>query len=160
MKYSNRKAKGFKGLHRSSIHKPYFILVILVETVQTPAPTSPTLDLTPKALERVKVIMQKPENSGKALRIFVFGGGCAGLNYGMAAGFVKPDDFIVESDGCKIVVDPKSMSFLNGMQVDYYETIQSSGFKFNNPNAVASCGCGLSFKTAQKTEMQKAKPCH
>lgn len=128
-----------------------------METVQTP---SPTIDFTPKALERVKALLTKPENEGKALRIFVFGGGCAGLNYGMAVGFVKPDDFIVETDGRKIVVDPKSMSLLNGMQVDYYETIQSSGFKFNNPNAVASCGCGLSFKTAQKTEMQKPNPCH
>ncbi len=128
-----------------------------LETVQT---SSPTIDFTPKALERVKTLLTKPENEGKALRIFVFGGGCAGLNYGMAVGFVKPDDFIVETDGRKIVVDPKSMSLLSGMQVDYYETIQSSGFKFNNPNAVASCGCGLSFKTAQKTEMQKPKPCH
>jgi len=128
-----------------------------LETVQT---SSPTIDFTPKALERVKTLLTKPENEGKALRIFVFGGGCAGLNYGMAVGFVKPDDFIVETDGRKIVVDPKSMSLLNGMQVDYYETIQSSGFKFNNPNAVASCGCGLSFKTAQKTEMQKPNPCH
>ena len=128
-----------------------------METIQTP---SPTLNLTPKALERVKTLLAKPENEGKALRIFVFGGGCAGLNYGMAVGFVKPDDFVVETDGCKIVVDPKSMSLLNGMQVDYYESIQSSGFKFNNPNAIASCGCGLSFKTAQKTEMQKTVPCH
>lgn len=128
-----------------------------LETVQTPAPT---IDFTPKALERVKMLLTKPENEGKALRIFVFGGGCAGLNYGMAVGFVKADDFIVETDGRKIVVDPKSMSLLSGMQVDYYESIQSSGFKFNNPNAIASCGCGLSFKTAQKTEMQKPKPCH
>jgi len=128
-----------------------------LETVQTP---TPTIDFTPKALERVRMLLSKPENEGKALRIFVFGGGCAGLNYGMAVGFVKPDDFVVETDGRRIVVDPKSMSLLNGMQVDYYETIQSSGFKFNNPNAIASCGCGLSFKTAQNTEMQKPKPCH
>ena len=128
-----------------------------METVQT---QPPNLQLTQKALERVKATLQKPENAGKALRVFVFGGGCAGLNYGMALGFAKPDDYVLESDGYRIVVDPKSMGFLNGMQVDYYESIQSSGFKFNNPNAVASCGCGLSFKTAQKTELQKAKPCH
>ena len=84
--------------------------------------------------------LQKPENQGKALRIFVIGGGCAGLNYSMAIGFAKPDDYVLESDGCKVVGDPKSMSFLNGMQVDYFESVQSSGFKFDNPNAVASCG--------------------
>lgn len=123
-------------------------------------PSQPTLNLTEKALERVKVILQKPENSGKSLRIFVFGGGCAGLNYGMAIGFVKSDDYVLDGEGYKIVVDPKSMDFLKGMQVDYYETVQSSGFKFNNPNAIASCGCGLSFRTAQKSDMQKAKPCH
>jgi len=111
-------------------------------------------------LKRAKAILQKPENTGKALRVFVFGGGCAGLNYGMAMGFVKPDDFILESEGYKIVVDPKSMELLKGMKVDYYESIQSSGFKFNNPNAIASCGCGLSFKTAQKTDMAQTKPCH
>ena len=122
--------------------------------------TQPTLNLTEKALGRAKAILQKPENQGKALRILVYGGGCAGLNYGMAIGFVKPDDYALESEGCKIVVDPKSMSFLTGMQVDYYENIQSSGFKFNNPNAIASCGCGLSFKTAQKADIQKAQPCH
>ena len=150
-------AEGFYRILASPITKPYVILVTDLETVQT---STPTIDFTPKALERVKTILQKPENADKALRVFVFGGGCAGLNYGMAIGFVKPDDYVLETEGCKIVVDPKSMGFLNGMQVDYYETIQSSGFKFNNPNAVANCGCGLSFKTAQKTEMQKPKPCH
>jgi len=126
--------------------------------METLAP--PTLNLTDNALARVKAILQEPENSGKALRIFVFGGGCAGLNYGMAIGFVKPDDYIVEVDRYKIVVDPKSMEFLRGIQVDYYESVQSSGFRFNNPNAIASCGCGLSFKTAQKSDMQKPEPCH
>jgi iron-sulfur cluster assembly accessory protein len=120
----------------------------------------PSVQFTEKALARVKMMLEKPENKGKALRILVFSGGCAGLNYGMAIGFTKPDDYVIETDGYKIVVDPKSMSFLNGMQVDYYESIQSSGFKFNNPNAMASCGCGLSFKPTQKTEMQKPKPCH
>jgi iron-sulfur cluster assembly accessory protein len=120
----------------------------------------PQLEFTAKALARAKAILEKPENSGKALRVFVFGGGCAGLNYGMAMGFVKPDDYVLESDGFKIVVDPKSMELLKGMNVDYYESIQSSGFKFNNPNAIASCGCGLSFKTAQKTDMAQTKPCH
>jgi iron-sulfur cluster assembly accessory protein len=122
--------------------------------------TQPPLTLTDTALARAKTILQKPENQGKALRIFVMGGGCAGLNYAMAIGFVKPDDYVLESDGFKVVVDPKSISFLKGMQVDYTESIQSSGFKFNNPNAIASCGCGLSFKTSQKSELQKPQPCH
>ena len=124
------------------------------------AVTQPPLTLTSAALARAKTILQKPENEGKAMRIFVMGGGCAGLNYAMAIGFVKPDDYVLESEGCKVVVDPKSVGFLKGVQVDYTESIQSSGFKFNNPNAIASCGCGLSFKTAQKSELQKPQPCH
>ena len=124
------------------------------------AVTQPPVTLTDTALARAKTILQKPENQGKALRIFVMGGGCAGLNHAMAIGFVKPDDYVLESDGFKVVVDPKSMNFLKGMQVDYTESIQSSGFKFNNPNAIASCGCGLSFKTSQKSELQKPQPCH
>ncbi len=120
----------------------------------------PPLTLTDRALARVKTILHKPENQGKVLRIFVMGGGCAGLNYAMAIGFTKPDDYVLESEGCKVVVDPKSMSFLKGMQVDYHESIQSSSFTFNNPNAIASCGCGLSFKTAQKSDLQKPQPCH
>jgi iron-sulfur cluster assembly accessory protein len=122
--------------------------------------TQPTVNFTDKALERVKMILRKPENHGKALRILVLSGGCAGLNYAMAVGFVKPDDYVLEGEDYKVVVDPKSMSFLNSMQVDYFESIQSSGLKFNNPNAIASCGCGLPFKTAQKTDMQKPQPCH
>ena len=122
--------------------------------------TEQQVTFTDKALARAKTILQKPENVGKVLRVFVFGGGCAGLNYGMAMGFVKPDDYVMESEGYKIVVDPKSIELLKGMQVDYYESIQSSGFKFNNPNAIASCGCGLSFKTAQKSDMAQTKPCH
>jgi len=131
------------------------LVMVLMETV-----SEQPLTLTDRALARAKVILQKPENQGKALRIFVMGGGCAGLNYAMAIGYAKPDDYVLESEGCKIVVDLKSMTFLKGMQVDYTETIQSSSFTFHNPNAIASCGCGLSFKTAQKSDMQKPQPCH
>ena len=140
-------------------HGKSYVINRRVNELETTVTEQP-LTLTDKALARVKTILQKPENSGKVLRIFVIGGGCAGLNYSMALGFAKTDDYVLESEGYKIVVDPKSMEFLKGMQVDYYESVQSSGFKFNNPNAIASCGCGLSFKTAQKSEMQKPKPCH
>ena len=140
----------------STVSKPY----VISEWETLEALVQPSIDFSEKALQRVKGILSKPENQGKALRIFVIGGGCAGLNYSMALGFVKPDDYVLEVDDHKIVVDPKSIDFLKGMQVDYYESIQSSGFKFNNPNAVASCGCGLSFRTAHKSEIQDVQPCH
>ncbi len=120
----------------------------------------PPLTFTPAAIERVKTLLARPESQGKVLRILVYGGGCAGLEYGMALGFVKLDDHVIEFESGKVVVDPRSMEFLKGMKVDYYESVQSSGFKFNNPNAAVSCGCGISFKPAQKTEMAKPQPCH
>jgi iron-sulfur cluster insertion protein len=124
------------------------------------AQLSAPLDFTEKAWQRVRTLMAQPDNQAKALRVLVLGGGCAGLQYSMAIGFVKDGDHVLERDGCKVVVDPKSMQYLAGGQVDYYESIQSSGFKFNNPNATVSCGCGISFRTNTKDALTKADPCH
>jgi iron-sulfur cluster assembly accessory protein len=118
------------------------------------------LEFTDRAWARVRTILSQPENVGKALRVLVLGGGCAGLQYSMALGFLKPDDFVLEKENYKVVVDPKSMQYLQGGQVDFYESIQSSGFKFDNPNATVSCGCGISFRTTHKDELTKTQPCH
>lgn len=120
----------------------------------------PSLQFTDKAWSRVKTILDQPGNDGKAVRVLVLGGGCAGLQYSMAIGFVKDDDYVLAKDRYKVVVDPKSLQFLLGGQVDYYESIQSSGFKFDNPNAAVSCGCGISFRTSQKDALAKTQPCH
>ena len=119
------------------------------------------VQLTETAVSKVKEILETQDPKPTGLRIAVVGGGCSGFSYSMA--FENTPGMLDKTynfDGLKVFVDQASMLYLDGAEVDYVETLEGSGFKFNNPNAVASCGCGLSFKTAEKTEMQKPKPCH
>jgi iron-sulfur cluster assembly protein len=94
-----------------------------------------------KALHAVR------EATSKALRLAVQGGGCSGLNYAMSmdAGEPGPLDRVHSYGELKVYVDSISTMYLDGMQIDYVETLESSGFKFNNPNAKRTCGCGKSF---------------
>src|SRR5215467_12654357 len=102
--------------------------------------------LTPKAIAKVKEIMgqQNPVPSG--LRVGVVGGGCSGFSYSMSfensAGMM---DKVYDFDGLKVYVDATSVMYLNGATVDYVETLEGAGFKFENPNVKTTCGCGSSF---------------
>jgi iron-sulfur cluster assembly accessory protein len=90
------------------------------------------------------------ETEVSVLRVAIEGGGCSGFQYGLGfdRGAVEGDhEFEVE--GVRVVVDPFSAPYLRGASVDYLETIQESGFKIDNPNAVSSCGCGHSFQVAE-----------
>jgi iron-sulfur cluster assembly accessory protein len=81
------------------------------------------------------------------LRVFVAGGGCSGMQYGMALEAEARDyDHVIEREGVKIFIDPTSMMYLEGASIDYVDSIMGGGFKIENPNAVTSCGCGTSFK--------------
>ena len=103
------------------------------------------LTLTPTAVEKVKAIMAE-RNENSALRISVVGGGCSGFQYQMTLeSQPQTDDQVLELDGLKVVVDSRSMLYLNGTRVDYVDGLSGSGFKFENPNAKGSCGCGESF---------------
>lgn len=104
--------------------------------------------VTPKAAEKIKEFMAQEENKPEYLRVYVQGGGCSGLSYGM--GFEKApeeDDKVIEESGVKILVDSYSVDHLNGANVDYIESLMGSGFKINNPNVTKSCSCGNSFST-------------
>jgi iron-sulfur cluster assembly accessory protein len=104
------------------------------------------LSLTPKAIEMVKEAMVAEKLDGHGLRIFVQGGGCAGFQYGLDfenAG--RPGDFETVFEGLKVFVDPMSAMHLEGTVIDYVMGISGAGFKFNNPNAKTTCGCGSSF---------------
>ncbi len=103
------------------------------------------LSFTPTAVEKVKAIMaQRGEEGG--LRIAVVGGGCSGFQYQMTLDKqAREDDKVIEQDGLRVFLDPRSMLYLHGSTVDYVETLTGSGFKFDNPNAKGSCGCGESF---------------
>ena len=104
------------------------------------------ITLTPEAISKVKSILaERKEESG--LRIAVVGGGCSGFQYQMTLGKEpKADDKIIDMDGLRVFVDTRSLLYLNGTTVDYVDGLSGSGFKFDNPNAKASCGCGESFE--------------
>lgn len=120
-----------------------------------------TLDVTPGtevtltegAAEQILGLLEREGKKDAALRVFVQGGGCSGLNYGMAIDdSVEEGDFVFQSHGVKVVVDPLSINYIRGASVDYVEDMMGGGFKIDNPNAVRSCGCGSSFSTEDAPE--------
>ncbi|MEM3670660.1 MAG: iron-sulfur cluster insertion protein ErpA [Thermoprotei archaeon] len=104
--------------------------------------------LTDAAAKQVEKLLAQYNKPDHGLRIFVRGGGCSGLSYGMSIE-KEPleDDSVVATKGVKVFIDPFTTQYIKGSVVDYVETIQSAGFKIDNPNAVRSCGCGQSFQT-------------
>lgn len=107
-----------------------------------------TINLTDAAVNTVKSLLEQKEVPNHGLRVFVSGGGCSGMQYGMALeAEPRPYDHVIERDGVKVFVDPTSMMYLSNATIDYEDSIMGGGFKIENPNAVSSCGCGSSFKT-------------
>lgn len=108
-----------------------------------------TVEITANAAETVRNLLVSKNVPDYGLRVFVSGGGCSGLQYGMALeAEARPYDSVIEKDDIKIFIDPTSMMYLNGAVIDYEDSIMGGGFKIENPNAVSSCGCGTSFKAA------------
>jgi iron-sulfur cluster assembly protein len=105
-----------------------------------------TVNVTPKAVQRIRQAFQREGVSGGGLRLGVLGGGCSGLSYQFKYDpQPRPNDHIFEFQDVRVFVDPKSMLYLDGMTLDYKESLMYSGFAFDNPNATKSCGCGTSF---------------
>jgi iron-sulfur cluster assembly protein len=105
------------------------------------------INVTPAASEKIKEAIQAEGSSNLSLRIYVEGGGCSGLQYGLVfEGEEKDGDEVLAQEGFKILVDRFSAPYLSGVEIDYVNTLQGAGFKINNPNATGSCGCGHSFK--------------
>ena len=101
------------------------------------------LVMTDTARNRVKELIN--EETGSQLRVFVQGGGCSGFEYGLAFDEKRDGDEVLEMDEFSILMDKWSLPFLDGVKVDYVDGLQAQGFKFENPNATGSCGCGHSF---------------
>ena len=102
--------------------------------------------LTERAAEHVLALMRE-DPEAFALRVAVQGGGCSGLTYALGFdGEPQPGDEVVDQHGVKVVVDRFSLPYLSGAEVDFVDGLMGQGFTVNNPNAVASCGCGSSFK--------------
>ena len=113
-------------------------------------PTAAGLQLTDRAIRRIRIAMAKegvsPEEGG--LRLGVMGGGCSGLSYSIKFDSrPRERDRIYNFDGVRVFVDPKSFLYLHGMTLDYEETLMRQGFNFINPNSTRSCGCGSSFSS-------------
>jgi iron-sulfur cluster assembly protein len=111
----------------------------------TTIPETDRIRLTPRAVERVKLLLAKEADEGVGLRLGVTGGGCSGLSYALKLDRPRSSDLHFEQDGVLYHVDPKSHLYLKGMEVDYEETLMQYGFVFRNPNASHSCSCGSSF---------------
>jgi iron-sulfur cluster assembly protein len=110
-------------------------------------PATPVITLTPAAVQQVKLLIQKRGNAKLCLRVGVKGGGCSGLSYVMNLEENPTErDLVYEIDGLKVMVDKKSARFIQGIVLDYtVKNLLEGGWKFTNPNAQRSCGCGTSF---------------
>ena len=112
-----------------------------------PSGSTETVRLSPTAVARVKVLLQREKRTDPAgLRVSVVGGGCSGLQYSLELDDApREDDAVYEFEGVRVFVDPTSAPYLSGMSVDYVDGLHGAGFKFVNPNADRTCGCGSSF---------------
>src|SRR5512134_924645 len=109
------------------------------------------ITLTANAAAKVKGILEQEKESlpQGGLRIYVQGGGCSGFQYGMVLDEVADGDQVLELEGVKVIVDPMSLRYLEGAEVDYKEDLMGGGFAIKNPNAKSTCGCGHSFQTGE-----------
>lgn len=120
----------------------------MVENQQAATETK-VLTLTAAAGEKIRDLLTQENDPNLGLRIFVAGGGCSGLQYGMTLDEEQEGDTVISEEGFRVFVDEMSMGYITGSEVDYVDSLMGAGFSVNNPNAVSSCGCGHSFKTAE-----------
>ncbi|HYC07841.1 MAG TPA: iron-sulfur cluster insertion protein ErpA [Candidatus Binatia bacterium] len=108
-----------------------------------------TLSLTDAAASKLRELTAEETDPNIGLRVYVYSGGCSGFRYGMMIEDSPAEgDNLLEANGVRVYVDGKSIDLLKGSEIDYVDTLMGAGFTVNNPNAVAACGCGSSFRTA------------
>lgn len=106
----------------------------------------PDLRISEAALERVRELIAEEGNPALKLRVFIEGGGCSGFQYGFSFDETPAtDDFVLDRGGVELLVDPLSLQYLEGAEVDYVEELSGAQFVIHNPNAKTTCGCGSSF---------------
>ena len=113
------------------------------------------ITLTDKAAEKVQEFLaaQNADVQAAGLRVGVRGGGCSGFQYLLAFDEQRDGDTVVEAQGIRLLVDQPSLTYVRGSIVDYVDDLQGAGFKVENPNVVAACGCGSSFRVAEEEEV-------
>jgi len=118
------------------------------------------LSLTPMAETKLRDLLVARNIPNHGLRVFVAGGGCSGLQYGMAfEAQAREFDTVVDQNGVKLFVDPTSMMYLAGASIDFVDSLMGGGFKIENPNAVSACGCGSSFRTKDSGATDEGSCC-
>lgn len=120
----------------------------MIEQSQQSAIETTTISMTASAADKVRELLKQENDPALGLRIFVAGGGCSGLQYGMTLDEEQEGDTSIQMHGFNVLVDEMSYGYISGSEVDYVDSLMGAGFTVNNPNAVSSCGCGHSFKTA------------
>lgn len=119
-----------------------------------------TVSLTAEAQSQLKQLLAQENNPQLGLRVFVSGGGCSGLQYGMAFDdSVRAEDEVVEVDGVRVLIDEQSVQYIRGSEIDYVNGLMGAGFTVHNPNATHSCSCGHSFDTGDDAGSAKACGC-
>jgi len=118
------------------------------------------LHVTPAAVNVIQNLLTQRNIPNHFLRVFVSGGGCSGLQYGMAFEEKAQDfDSVVQVEGIKLLVDATSAMYLGGATIDFVDSLIGGGFRIDNPNAVSACGCGSSFKTKDSTDSYDGGGC-
>ena len=116
--------------------------------IETILEETPILSMTRPAADKLQKLLIEKNIATYGLRVFVAGGGCSGMQYGMAFEQQAGEfDTVVDAHGVRLYVDPTSAQYLMGASIDYVDNLMGGGFRIDNPNAVASCGCGHSFRT-------------
>ncbi|HKV84706.1 MAG TPA: iron-sulfur cluster insertion protein ErpA [Ktedonobacterales bacterium] len=128
----------------------------MADTIET---QQALVSMTSSATEKVRELLDQEGDQSLGLRIFVAGGGCSGLQYGMTLDEAQDGDVITEFEGIRLLVDEMSSGYIAGSQVDYVDSLMGAGFTVNNPNAVSTCGCGHSFKTSGDSGQARSCGC-
>jgi iron-sulfur cluster assembly protein len=120
----------------------------------------PAMTLTAAAEAKLRELMAQRNIPNYGLRVFVAGGGCSGLQYGMAFE-AQPREFdtVVNQNGIRLFIDPTSLMYLSGASIDFVDSLMGGGFKIDNPNAISSCGCGNSFRTRESSTADADASC-
>ena len=108
------------------------------------------VNLSDSAKDQIKTLLGKEQGNPDGIRLSLLAGGCSGLSYHMEFDKIKEKDLIDDTDGIKVIIDPKSALYLHGITLDYQGGLNGRGFIFSNPNATKSCGCGTSFAVGDK----------
>jgi iron-sulfur cluster assembly accessory protein len=131
-----------------------------METISISDVQTHSITLTPSAAARVRSLLTERNLPDYALRVFVSGGGCSGLQYGMALeGQIRQDDLRFRASDVDVVIDPVSIGYLGGATIDYVDDLMGGGFKVDNPNALAACGCGQSFRSNGQPDGEASGGC-